>query len=58
MQTISGQYPSVSSIDRGSMKDVTFESKDLEGISFPHDDALVISTIIANFKIKIILVDN
>ncbi|XP_022851528.1 uncharacterized protein LOC111373252 [Olea europaea var. sylvestris] len=38
--------------------DLTSRSRDLEGISFPHDDALVISAIIANFEVKRILVDN
>lgn len=40
------------------MKDSTFGSRDLEGISFPYDDALVISVINANFEVKKILVDN
>lgn len=31
---------------------------DLEGISFPHDDALVISAIIAHFEVKRVMVDN
>lgn len=39
------------------MEDITFGSRDLEGVSFPHDDALVISAIIVNFKVKRILVD-
>ncbi|XP_022883641.1 uncharacterized protein LOC111400458 [Olea europaea var. sylvestris] len=30
----------------------------LEGISYPHDDALVVSAIVANFEVKRILVDN
>lgn len=51
------QYPLVSSIDPYSMEDITFGSRDLEGVSFPHDDALVISAIIVNFKVKRILVD-
>lgn len=33
-------------------------SKDLECISFPHDDALVISEILANFEVKMILIYN
>ncbi|XP_022888909.1 uncharacterized protein LOC111404317 [Olea europaea var. sylvestris] len=35
-----------------------FGTRDLEGIAFPHNDALVISVIIANFEVKRILVDN
>ncbi|XP_022843108.1 uncharacterized protein LOC111366623 [Olea europaea var. sylvestris] len=44
--------------DKGPKEDITFGTKDLEGITFPHDDALVISVIIANFEVKRILVDN
>ncbi|XP_022874247.1 uncharacterized protein LOC111393077 [Olea europaea var. sylvestris] len=40
------------------MKDITFGSKDSKDISYPHDDALVISTIIANFEVRRVLVDN
>ncbi|XP_022846237.1 uncharacterized protein LOC111368977 [Olea europaea var. sylvestris] len=40
------------------MKDITFGSKDLEDISYPHDDALVISAIITNFEVRRVLVDN
>ncbi|XP_022858555.1 uncharacterized protein LOC111379427 [Olea europaea var. sylvestris] len=47
-----------SNTDLAHTEYITFESKDLEGISFPHDDALVISAIIANFEVKRILVDN
>ncbi|XP_022855349.1 uncharacterized protein LOC111376617 [Olea europaea var. sylvestris] len=39
-------------------EDIIFGIGDLEGIAFPHDDALVISTIITNFEVKIISVDN
>ncbi|XP_022843425.1 uncharacterized protein LOC111366981 [Olea europaea var. sylvestris] len=52
------QLPASSNIDLAHTKDITFGSKDLEGISFPHDDALVISAVIANFEVKRILVDN
>ncbi|XP_022861072.1 uncharacterized protein LOC111381515 [Olea europaea var. sylvestris] len=52
------QLPSSSNTDIAHTKDITFGSKDLEGISFLHDDALVISAFIANFKVKRILVDN
>jgi ribonuclease HI len=52
------QYQSVSTVDLGAADDITFGSRDLEGVSFPHDDALVITAIIANFEVKRILVDN
>ncbi|XP_022853911.1 uncharacterized protein LOC111375339 [Olea europaea var. sylvestris] len=39
-------------------EDITFGAKDLEGVSCPHDDALVISAIVANFEVKRILIDN
>lgn len=32
--------------------------KNLEGVSFFHDDALVISAIVANFEVAKILIDN
>ncbi|CAI9772009.1 unnamed protein product [Fraxinus pennsylvanica] len=34
------------------MEDITFGSKDLEGVSYPHDDALVITANVANFEVK------
>ncbi|GFS39342.1 hypothetical protein Acr_00g0062390 [Actinidia rufa] len=37
---------------------VTFTNDDLKGLHLPHDDALVISTMIANFNIQRILIDN
>ncbi|XP_022873363.1 uncharacterized protein LOC111392285 [Olea europaea var. sylvestris] len=43
---------------RDEVKDITFGARDLEGISYPHDDALVISAVVANFEVKRILVDN
>ncbi|XP_022869438.1 uncharacterized protein LOC111388859 [Olea europaea var. sylvestris] len=43
---------------RDEVKDITFGARDLEGISYPHDDALVVSAVVANFKVKRILVDN
>lgn len=52
------QSLTVPRIDLGSTEDITFEVRDLESISFPYDDALVISAIIANFEVKMILVDN
>ncbi|XP_022874266.1 uncharacterized protein LOC111393099 [Olea europaea var. sylvestris] len=40
------------------VKDITFGANDLEGVSYPHDDALVVSAIVANFEVKRILIDN
>ncbi|XP_057471061.1 uncharacterized protein LOC130759861 [Actinidia eriantha] len=37
---------------------ITFTNDDLRGLHFPHDDALVISTVIANFNVQRTLVDN
>ncbi|XP_022853740.1 uncharacterized protein LOC111375169 [Olea europaea var. sylvestris] len=49
--TESGEAPN-------DMKDITFGSEGSEDISYPHDDALVISVIIANFEVRRVLVDN
>ncbi|XP_022851507.1 uncharacterized protein LOC111373230 [Olea europaea var. sylvestris] len=38
--------------------DISSGRKDLEGVSYLHNNALVISTIVANFEVKKILVDN
>ncbi|XP_022883400.1 uncharacterized protein LOC111400206 [Olea europaea var. sylvestris] len=40
------------------VKDITFGVRYLEGISYPRDDALVVSAVVANFEVKRILVDN
>ncbi|XP_022850864.1 uncharacterized protein LOC111372708 [Olea europaea var. sylvestris] len=40
------------------VRDITFGARDLEGISYPHDDALVVSAVVANFEVRRILVDN
>ncbi|XP_022843237.1 uncharacterized protein LOC111366772 [Olea europaea var. sylvestris] len=40
------------------VKGITFGARDLEGLSYPHDDALVVSVVVANFEVKRILVDN
>ena len=37
---------------------ITFTNDDLRGLHLPHDDALVISTIITNFNVQRILIDN
>ncbi|XP_022891630.1 uncharacterized protein LOC111406435 [Olea europaea var. sylvestris] len=52
------QPPIILRPDLGRTEDITFGTDDLEGIAFPHDDALVISAIIANFEVKRIMVDN
>ncbi|XP_022854045.1 uncharacterized protein LOC111375450 [Olea europaea var. sylvestris] len=52
------QYTLASGMPHGKLEDITFGTRDLEGVSLPHDDALVISVIVANFEVKRILVDN
>ncbi|XP_057488761.1 uncharacterized protein LOC130774714 [Actinidia eriantha] len=37
---------------------ITFNNDDLRGLHLPHDDALVVSAVIANFNIQRILIDN
>ena len=37
---------------------ITFSDEDFKGVHHPHDDALVVSMTIANFKVRRILVDN
>ncbi|GFY80843.1 hypothetical protein Acr_01g0006520 [Actinidia rufa] len=37
---------------------ITFNNYNLRGLQLPHDDALVISAVIANFNVQRILVDN
>jgi ssRNA-specific RNase YbeY (16S rRNA maturation enzyme) len=37
---------------------IVFTLKDEEGMTFPHEDALVISTVIFNHKIHRVLVDD
>ncbi|XP_022868526.1 uncharacterized protein LOC111388096 [Olea europaea var. sylvestris] len=44
------QYMTTPKAHHGDLEDITFGMKDLEGVSFPHDDALVISAIVANFE--------
>ncbi|XP_022888964.1 uncharacterized protein LOC111404383 [Olea europaea var. sylvestris] len=38
------------------VRDITFGARDLEGISYPYDDALVIFAVVANFEVRRILV--
>ncbi|GFS45972.1 hypothetical protein Acr_00g0099270 [Actinidia rufa] len=37
---------------------ITFGNDDLRGLHLPHDDALVVSAVIANFNVQRILIDN
>ena len=37
---------------------ITFSNDDLRGVHLPHDDALVVSAVIANFNVQRILIDN
>ena len=37
---------------------ISFTSDDMEGLYLPHDDALVVSAVIANFNVRRILIDN
>ncbi|XP_022853969.1 uncharacterized protein LOC111375383 [Olea europaea var. sylvestris] len=52
------QYALAFGMPHGKLEDITFGTRDLEGVSLLHDDALVISAIVANFEVKRILVDN
>ncbi|XP_022872983.1 uncharacterized protein LOC111391929 [Olea europaea var. sylvestris] len=52
------QHAHTSRESRDKLEDITFRVGDLEGVSYPHDDALVVSTVVANFEVKRILVDN
>ncbi|XP_022850045.1 uncharacterized protein LOC111372103 [Olea europaea var. sylvestris] len=52
------QYALAFRMPHGKLEDITVGTRDLEGVSLPHDDALVISAIVANFEVKRILVDN
>ncbi|XP_022862719.1 uncharacterized protein LOC111382920 [Olea europaea var. sylvestris] len=52
------RYALAFGMPHGKLEDITFGTGDLECVSLPHDDALVISAILANFEVKRILVDN
>lgn len=52
------QYTLASKTTHDNLKDIAFRSKDLEGISFPRYNALVILAIMANFEVRRILADN
>ncbi|XP_022887470.1 uncharacterized protein LOC111403267 [Olea europaea var. sylvestris] len=49
------QHAHTSKESRDKLEDITFGARDLEGVSYPHDDALVVSAIVANFEVKRIL---
>ncbi|GFZ03434.1 hypothetical protein Acr_16g0000580 [Actinidia rufa] len=42
----------------GNQTPITFSNDDLRGLHLPHDDALVVSAIIANFNVQRILINN
>lgn len=42
---------------RFSLTNITFTDEDLNGMEFPHDDPLVITTLIGNHNVHRILVD-
>ncbi|XP_057962415.1 uncharacterized protein LOC131153985 [Malania oleifera] len=37
---------------------ITFDSEEEEGVQQPHDDALVVSLLVANYKVRPVLIDN
>ncbi|XP_057965396.1 uncharacterized protein LOC131155960 [Malania oleifera] len=39
-------------------EDIIFDSPDEEGVQQPHDDALVLSMLLANYKVRRVLIDN
>ncbi|XP_057471965.1 uncharacterized protein LOC130760604 [Actinidia eriantha] len=48
----------LSSSHAGDHTTITFNNDDLRGLHLPHDDALVVSAVIANFNVQRILIDN
>ncbi|GFY91128.1 hypothetical protein Acr_07g0013240 [Actinidia rufa] len=48
----------LSSSSVGDQTPITFSNDDLRGLHLPHDDALVVSAVIANFNVQRILIDN
>ena len=48
----------LSTLMDGTHQPITFTNEDLKGMHLPHDDTLVVSSIIANLNIQRILVDN
>ncbi|GFY93431.1 hypothetical protein Acr_08g0018270 [Actinidia rufa] len=48
----------LSSSHVGNQAPITFNNDDLRGLHLPHDDALVVSAVIANFNVQRILIDS
>ncbi|GFS34945.1 hypothetical protein Acr_00g0036910 [Actinidia rufa] len=48
----------LSSSSFGDQTPITFSNDDLRGLHLSHDDALVVSAVIANFNVQRILIDN
>ncbi|GFS37316.1 hypothetical protein Acr_00g0051350 [Actinidia rufa] len=48
----------LSSLSVGDQTPITVSNDDLRGLHLPHDDALVVSAVIANFNVQRILIDN
>ncbi|GFZ05442.1 hypothetical protein Acr_17g0010140 [Actinidia rufa] len=48
----------LSSSHVGNQAPITFSNDDLRGLHLPHDDALVVSAVIANFNVQRILIDS
>ncbi|XP_057510773.1 uncharacterized protein LOC130793147 [Actinidia eriantha] len=48
----------LSSSSVGNHTPITFSNDDLRGLHLPHDDALVVSAVIANFNVQRILIDS
>ena len=52
---LSGRLPRAKSIDEQA---ITFTDEDVERIHHPHDDAIVITLLIADYTTRRVLVDN
>ncbi|GFZ12712.1 hypothetical protein Acr_23g0010970 [Actinidia rufa] len=52
------EFYNLSTLMFEALQPITFTNEDLRGLHLPHDDALVISTTIANFNMQRILIDN
>ncbi|XP_028073409.1 uncharacterized protein LOC114275555 [Camellia sinensis] len=59
-----GSDKEVATLDRPSkqpkhwMEPITFTEADCIGIRYPHDDSLVISALLSNYKVRRVLIDN
>ncbi|GFY95426.1 hypothetical protein Acr_10g0008110 [Actinidia rufa] len=58
LRSVEEEVYNLSSPCVGDQPPITFGSDDLRGLHLPHDDALVISAVIANFNVQRILIDN